>query len=79
MHNLLSNAIKYTPENKRIIVEARTEVCEENHRMLLLKVEDEGIGIPAKEIEHVFTRFYSSRKNRGIESNGIGLSLRKTW
>ena len=77
LHNLLSNAIKYTPENKRIIVEARTEVCEENHRMLLLKVEDEGIGIPAKEIEHVFTRFYSSRKNRGIESNGIGLSLTK--
>ena len=77
LHNLLSNAIKYTPENKRIVVEAWAEAGEENHRMLLLKVKDEGIGIPAKEIEHVFTRFYSSRKNRGIESNGIGLSLTK--
>lgn len=77
LHNLLSNAIKYTPESKRIIVEAWAETDEKKNRVLLLKVEDEGIGIPAKEIEHVFTRFYSSRKNRGIESNGIGLSLTK--
>jgi DNA-binding response OmpR family regulator len=45
--------------------------------MLVVKVKDEGIGISANEIEHIFTRFYSNKKNRRIESNGIGLSLTK--
>ena len=76
LHNLLSNAIKYTPENKQIVVDAQI-VEETGRRMLVVKVRDEGTGIPAKEIEHIFTRFYNSRKNRGIESNGIGLSLTK--
>lgn len=76
LHNLLSNAIKYTPDNKFIRV--RVEVVnEEKHRMLVVKVKDEGIGISANEIEHIFTRFYSNKKNRRIESNGIGLSLTK--
>lgn len=76
LHNLLSNAIKYTPEDKRIIVYAQI-IEEAEHKTLVVKVRDEGVGIPAKEIEHIFTRFYSSRKNRGIDSNGIGLSLTK--
>ena len=76
LYNLLSNAIKYTPEGKQIRVEAETAV-RENRRMLVVKVADEGIGISPKETEHIFTRFYSSKRNRGIESNGIGLSLTK--
>jgi len=76
LHNLLSNAIKYTPDNKLIRVGAEV-IDEAGHRMLVVKVRDEGVGIPAKEMEHIFTRFYSSKKNRGIESNGIGLSLTK--
>lgn len=76
LHNLLSNAIKYTPENKRITVDARI-LNEAGRRMLILKVEDEGIGISPHEIEHIFTRFYSNKKGRGVESNGIGLSLTK--
>lgn len=75
LHNLLSNAIKYTPENKRIIVDMQI-VEEAEHKILVLKVKDEGIGISGKELEQIFTRFYHSR-NRGIESNGIGLSLTK--
>lgn len=77
LYNLLSNAIKYTPENKQIRVDARLEHDEEAHNILVIKVEDDGIGISHKEIEHIFTRFYSSRKNKGVESNGIGLSLTK--
>lgn len=76
LHNLLSNAIKYTPDNKRIHVGVEV-INEAEHRMLVVKVQDEGIGIPAKEIGQVFTRFYSSKKNSDIESNGIGLSLTK--
>ena len=76
LHNLLSNAMKYTPENRRITVDVRV-VNEAEHRILVLKVEDEGIGISEKELEQIFIRFYNSKKNRGIESNGIGLSLTK--
>ena len=75
LHNLLSNAMKYTPENRRITVDVRV-VNEAEHRILVLKVEDEGVGISEKELEQIFIRFYNSKKNRGIESNGIGLSLR---
>ena len=76
LHNLLSNAMKYTPENRRITVDVRV-VNEAEHRILVLKVEDEGVGISEKELEQIFIRFYNSKKNRGIESNGIGLSLTK--
>lgn len=76
LHNLLSNAIKYTPDNKYICVDAQV-VDEAGHKILVIKVQDEGVGIPAKEINHIFTRFYSSKRNKGIESNGIGLSLTK--
>lgn len=76
VHNLLSNAVKYTPEHRAIGLEARTE-DDGTHRRLVVRVTDEGIGIPAKELPHIFTRFYSSKKERGVVSNGIGLSLTK--
>ena len=76
LYNLLSNAIKYTPENKQIRVIVQLLEKEERN-VLVIKVEDDGIGISPKEIEYIFTRFYSSMKNKGIESNGIGLSLTK--
>lgn len=76
LYNLLSNALKYTPQHKNIRVTAHVEAST-GHPQMVLKVEDEGIGIPARELDHIFTRFYSSKKNRGIESNGIGLSLTK--
>ncbi|NDV57199.1 hybrid sensor histidine kinase/response regulator transcription factor [Bacteroides sp. 519] len=76
LYNLLSNAIKYTPQNKQIRVIAQLEQKDDGN-VLVIKVEDDGIGISPKEIEHIFTRFYNNRKNKGIESNGIGLSLTK--
>jgi signal transduction histidine kinase/DNA-binding response OmpR family regulator/ligand-binding sensor domain-containing protein len=76
LYNLLSNAIKYTPERKRIGVSVGMEGAG-GRSTLVLKVNDEGIGIAPEEIDHIFTRFYTNRKNRGVESNGIGLSLTK--
>ena len=75
VHNLLSNALKYTPENKRVRVKVRV-ADEEGCRMLVMKVQDQGIGIAGKELERIFTPFYNNdRKDPAIESNGIGLSL----
>ena len=76
LYNLLSNAVKYTPEGKTIRITAYI-VHKEDGRFLVLKVADEGVGIASGELARIFTRFYSDRKNKGVESNGIGLSLTK--
>ena len=76
LFNLLSNAIKYTPENKNIHVSTAT-VYKDGYRYLLLKIEDEGIGIAEKDIKQIFTKFYNNKNRPGYESNGIGLSLTK--
>lgn len=76
IYNLLSNAIKYTPEYKCIKVNVYL-INKEGNKVLVIKIKDEGIGISPKEINYIFTRFYSSKKRVGIESNGIGLSLTK--
>jgi len=76
LFNLLSNAIKYTPEHKKINV-SMTAMYKEGCRFLVLKVEDEGIGIVEKDIKQIFTKFYNNRNHSGYQSNGIGLSLTK--
>ena len=63
LFNLLSNSIKYTPEHKKINV-SMTSVYKEGCRYLILKVEDEGIGIAEKDIKQIFTKFYNSKSHQ---------------
>ncbi|MDF2531260.1 MAG: domain S-box protein [Clostridia bacterium] len=72
--NLLSNAIKFTSEGKQIIVELVGK-----EKGLILKVTDEGIGIPKDKQEMIFERFgqVDSSYTRQVEGSGIGLSLVK--
>lgn len=68
--NLLDNALKYTPENGRITltVSARqNEAC--------LEVADNGVGIPAGALPHVFDRFYRVDPARAPADGGAGLGL----
>ena len=76
LFNLLSNAIKYTPEHKQIHLTLKV-MHRDGYRYLFIQVEDEGIGIPAKEIKLIFNKFYNNKRLPGCESNGIGLSLTK--
>ncbi len=72
--NLLSNAIKFTRQNGNIVL----EILEENNQ-LLLRVKDNGIGIPPDKLPHVFERFYQvdDAATRRGEGTGIGLTLTK--
>lgn len=76
--NLLSNAIKFTPELGKIIVHINCTNKNEK-RFLLVKIKDNGIGIPIDELPNIFNRFYQSDSStiRKSEGTGIGLALTK--
>lgn len=69
--NLLKNSIEHTNSDKNIYVKYT-----ENHFYTKIVIEDEGVGIDADELKHIFERFYKG-KNSGKNSIGIGLALAK--
>ena len=70
--NLLTNAIKFTPAGGTITI---TTVQAEG--TLQLEVQDDGIGIPADELPHLFTRFFRSSTTtaKAIPGTGLGLTI----
>ena len=73
LENLLSNAIKYSPAGGRIrfAVSAREEILE-------IVVEDSGIGMPAKDLPHLFESFYRASNVGNISGTGLGLAIVKS-
>lgn len=67
----LDNAIKFTKENGTITVTL------DKKPKVQLKISDTGIGIPEKDIPHIFERFYQADTSRGGNSAGLGLSIAK--
>ena len=68
--NIITNAIKYTPQNGTILITTMymySSIC--------IKVIDNGIGIPKKNLEHIFERFYRVDKARSRDMGGTGLGL----
>jgi signal transduction histidine kinase len=70
LRNLLSNAIKYSPEGGTITVQGRGD-----KRQLLIRVSDQGIGIPSEDLERVFERFYRAETGITQSARGAGLGL----
>lgn len=68
--NVISNAIKYTENGGIIEVSAYNK---END--IVIKVKDNGIGIPKKDLDRIFERFYRVEKGRSREMGGTGLGL----
>jgi signal transduction histidine kinase len=81
LYNLVSNAIKFTPEGGRVRVVAEYD---EPEGMLVLIVEDTGVGIPLEEQETIFEKFRQGNMNRRgrqgsltreYAGTGLGLSI----
>jgi heavy metal sensor kinase len=68
--NLLDNAIKYTPSGGCVALSVRREGA-----YAVLDVTDNGIGIPAEALPHVFKRFFRVDGSRSREQGGAGLGL----
>lgn len=68
--NLIDNALKYTPAQSYIAI--RTALL---GRDLEIRICDNGPGIPAKDLPHIFERFYRVDKGRSRETGGTGLGL----
>jgi signal transduction histidine kinase len=70
--NLLSNAIKYSSPNSQVTFELNLTETE-----AIFSIQDEGIGIPAKDREGLFGSFYRATNVGQIPGTGLGLSIVK--
>ena len=72
--NLIVNAIQYNREGGMVRIDVKTE-----SGYVVLAVEDNGIGIPANDIPHLFDRFYrvDQARSRNTGGNGLGLAISK--
>ncbi|HUY87073.1 MAG TPA: ATP-binding protein, partial [Acidimicrobiales bacterium] len=68
--NLLDNAIHYSDPGSHVWVR-----CEVEDDRVELSVEDQGIGIPSRDLERVFERFYRVDQTRSRHNKGTGLGL----
>ncbi|MDQ2827304.1 MAG: ATP-binding protein, partial [Actinomycetota bacterium] len=68
--NLLGNAVKYSDDASAVEVDVRS-----SEGWAEVVVHDHGIGIPAKDLERIFERFYRVDRARSRETGGTGLGL----
>jgi signal transduction histidine kinase len=73
--NLIQNAIKYSPHGGTITLSTKKMCSSTGQALLEVRVSDEGIGIPADALPHLFERFYRAPNVDSGKTKGIGLGL----
>jgi signal transduction histidine kinase len=68
--NLLYNAVKYSPEGGTVYLSLS---CDDEYAVI--KVRDEGIGIPQEDLPHLFENFHRARNVGTIPGTGLGLTI----
>jgi len=71
LFNLLDNAVKYSPGGSEVVVSAEVS----STGRLRLSVADAGVGIPQRDLDRIFERFYRVDRARSRETGGTGLGL----
>jgi two-component system phosphate regulon sensor histidine kinase PhoR len=75
VRNLLDNAVRYTEPGGHIGVTLATETGKGGSTWAMLKIADDGVGIPLADKQRIFERFYRVDKARSRETGGTGLGL----
>jgi len=70
VRNLLDNAVKYTPEGGQVDVAVHA-----GGDYVSVTVHDTGVGIPARDLDRIFERFYRVDRARSRQTGGTGLGL----
>ncbi len=71
--NLVDNALRHTPEGGRVLCSASLQDGE-----LIFAVADNGAGIPAADLPHLFERFYRADRSRSQGQSGLGLAIARS-
>lgn len=81
LRNIIVNAIKFNQEGGHIKIDiSKTDQTDQNtiYHYFLVKIEDQGIGIPKQELGSIFDKFIQSSKTKtGAGGTGLGLSICK--
>jgi signal transduction histidine kinase len=78
--NLIDNGIKYTPSGGRVTTAATVADNGDGNGTITIRVTDTGIGIPARDLPHVFDKFYrvKSKATKEIAGTGLGLAITRS-
>ncbi len=68
--NIMENAIKYSPDHSRILISVKRQVS-----YAAISIQDQGRGIPGKDLNKIFQRFYRCENVKDKEGSGLGLYL----
>ena len=72
LSNILHNAVKYSSENTVVDL-----IIKQDKKTTFFKIKDEGIGIPEKDIKHIFERYFRAGNVANTQGTGIGLNIVK--
>ena len=70
LYNLLENAVKYSEPGSTVEITSATDGA-----TIALAVHDHGVGIPSRDLDRIFERFYRVDRGRGRDTGGTGLGL----
>jgi len=73
--NLLDNAVKYTPAGGTVTLSSAFSAGAQGPESLTIRVTDTGVGIPAKDLPHVFDKFFRVKSEATETTSGTGLGL----
>ncbi|MBB5396830.1 PAS domain-containing sensor histidine kinase [Mucilaginibacter sp. AK015] len=76
MLNLLSNAVKYSGEQQTVYLDIDAD---NDQKKVVIRVRDEGIGIPQEDQKNLFNKFYRAKNATNIQGTGLGLTIVKQY
>ncbi|QHS55346.1 PAS domain S-box protein [Mucilaginibacter sp. 14171R-50] len=76
MLNLLSNGVKYSGEHQTVYLDINAD---NDQQKVMIRVRDEGIGIPQEDQKNLFNKFYRAKNATNIQGTGLGLTIVKQY